>query len=93
MSMFYSSEQLSMLEDKTTQEGTSMLVTKVRFENKTASFKESSTGCVLPHPHGKQVSQTGTVQARAVRLYRSAQTCHSTPDSYVSSSLHWQRPV
>lgn len=92
--MFCSPEQLSMFKNIiTASEGTSVLVTKVRFEDKTASLRKSSTGCMLPHPHDKQVSQTGTVQARALRLHGSAQTCHSIPGSYVSSSLHWQRSV
>lgn len=61
-----------MLKDTiTAQEGTSVLVAKVRFEDKRASFKKDSTGCVLLYLHGKQVSQTAAVQARALRLYGS----------------------
>lgn len=45
MSILYSPEQFSMLKDTiTAQEGTSVLVAKVRFADKTASFKKSSTG-------------------------------------------------
>lgn len=43
-----------MLRDNiTAQEGTPVLVTKVRFEHQTALFKKISTGCMLPSLQGK----------------------------------------
>lgn len=73
----------------TVQEGASVLVAKVRFEDKRASFKKFYRVRVAPSSWQADFPDCSCAGKGTQVVWE----CHSVPGSYMSSPLHWQRSV